>query len=547
MTRIDYSELTSVQQTVQRARLAILDHFTPFNSTIEEFSSESELTGDSWESAKTYINQVPPVAKAVFNTLAEVGETLDIYLSSFKADVGSPKNRLDSDKLSELNERLKSVKREKEALLEQIRASAKLVQYGPQSTMFGTSYVNLGNAGIENTMADLNKDIEILEKYVTFEAAHASDFSAVENALTQLKLGLGELNRNVSFQSTTGNFSSVSLKDKTWYQSIETYNKTQPGERLEMVKVWREKKDDHGRTLGYEIVYDMYKDGSRDSELSAKMTEIMKKAQIGEFGTFLLETTGINDFRRYFNGVDPVTGETLTNNQKALSGLLGLLSVVSVVEGAKMLKNLQNGYSMMKNVDIADDLAKTSLFGPMMPEDAARYKQFWDDVAAGKTVNDRMGLDPLKLQTVGKQPYKFNPYDPDPAKTFNGSGKKTHPLEWNQTIDSLRNQGVEVVEKGNGTMGYAPKTDFRSPQLNLDGSASYSALMHEQQHYLDDLANGFPGPEFNFTPINKLKSELNAYLKEIRLAEQVGNRTLASQLYENYLRERALYFPTGIE
>nr|WP_236674732.1 pre-toxin TG domain-containing protein [Enterococcus sp. BWR-S5] len=86
----------------------------------------------------------------------------------------------------------------------------------------------------------------------------------------------------------------------------------------------------------------------------------MREAQLGELGNFILETTGINDFYRYFNGVDPITGEKLTNNQRSLSGLLGLLGAVSTAEGIKMLTNLQKGYAMMQGVDIADDIARAS-------------------------------------------------------------------------------------------------------------------------------------------------------------------------------------------
>ena len=40
---------------------------------------------------------------------------------------------------------------------------------------------------------------------------------------------------------------------------------------------------------------------------------------------------------------------------------------------------------------------------------------------------------------------------------------------------------------------------FHLSQLNIDDTEVLcSALLHEQQHYLDDFANGFPGNEFNF-------------------------------------------------
>ncbi|MBA4538859.1 hypothetical protein H1Z61_17605 [Bacillus aquiflavi] len=179
-----------------------------------------------------------------------------------------------------------------------------------------------------------------------------------------------------------------------------------------------------------------------------------------------------------------------------------------------------------------------SAFGEMSLRDAKRYNQFWDDVVSGKSVNQRMGLDDMNLKTVGKQPYKFSQYDPDPAKKVWGSGKNSHLTEWNQIIGKLKKDGVEVVMKENGTMGYSPKTDFRAPQLNIDNNASFSALMHEQQHYLDDLADGFRGMETLFDEQFRIRTEFNAYMREIKLAEEAGNKELARKLYENFLRER---------
>ncbi|WP_099223926.1 hypothetical protein [Listeria costaricensis] len=175
----------------------------------------------------------------------------------------------------------------------------------------------------------------------------------------------------------------------------------------------------------------------------------------------------------------------------------------------------------------------------MSAEDAARYSKFWDDVYEGKTVNQRMGVDDIQLNRVGKQEYEFSSYDPDPAKAVNGPGKESHPKEWNETINNLEKDGVEIISKdSNGSIAYAPKSDFRNPQMIISDDVSYSALMHEQQHYLDDMENGFPGPAFSYQTLNRWKSEFNAYMREIKIAEKAGNNKLAGQLYENYIRER---------
>ncbi|SER52703.1 hypothetical protein [Isobaculum melis] len=212
-----------------------------------------------------------------------------------------------------------------------------------------------------------------------------------------------------------------------------------------------------------------------------------------------------------------------------------------IFKGALAVTSISfSGWKLVKDIGGLNAFKGVSSFGEMSPSDAKKYNQFWDDVAKGKTVNQRMGVESAidKLLPSRKVPYEFGEYMADPAKTYTGMGKNSHPNEWGNSINDLRNKGVEVVEKPNGTMGYAPKNDFHPPQLNIDGEASYSALIHEQQHYLDDLAKGFPGNEFNYQIKNRIQAELNAYMKEIQLAEQAGNKTLANQLFENYVRER---------
>ncbi|WP_411343869.1 hypothetical protein ACE3MZ_20060 [Paenibacillus sp. WLX1005] len=45
---------------------------------------------------------------------------------------------------------------------------------------------------------------------------------------------------------------------------------------------------------------------------------------------------------------------------------------------------------------------------------------------------------------------------------------------------------------------------------------------------------------FHFQTINRVKMELNAYLREIKIAEDLGRKDIANILFENYLQERAL-------
>lgn len=360
MPKIDYSELNGVRLMIQQSRLQILSKFTDFDGSISSFSNEPNLSGDSWESAKVYLEQIPPVSKGIFNALSDLGEALDTYINSFHGEVGSPKNRLDSDKLTELNSRLEMLQSQKSDVLTQMKKAQDLVRYGPGQTLFGTSFGDMGLSSLNNSMEDISKEIDILEKYMTFEANHASDFEGVMDMLGQLKTGLSSINRSVSFDSSTGNFVSPTMRGQEWYQITLKFNEERPDVRREMVKSYRAMTDSNGRILGYEVVYEIYKNGQLDLAETTNMTEIMREAGIGEVGIFLLEVTGVNNFRRYFNGVDPITGEKLTTNEKSLAGLLGLLDAIGTVEAVKLLKNLNKGYAMLDNVKIPDTLKRTS-------------------------------------------------------------------------------------------------------------------------------------------------------------------------------------------
>ena len=117
-------------------------------------------------------------------------------------------------------------------------------------------------------------------------------------------------------------------------------------------------------------------------------------------------------------------------------------------------------------------------------------------------------------------------------------GRISNTKEWQIILDDLQNQGVEIVHR-EGVMGYSPAKG-KPGQLVIDDNASYGALLHEKQHYLDDLKQGFPGMEYHFQTKNRLKMELNAYMEEIHLAESLGRKDIANSLFENYMSERNL-------
>lgn len=126
----------------------------------------------------------------------------------------------------------------------------------------------------------------------------------------------------------------------------------------------------------------------------------------------------------------------------------------------------------------------------------------------------------------------------DPLGEEFGPGRISNTKEWQIILDDLQNQGVEIVHR-EGVMGYSPAKG-KPGQLVIDDNASYGALLHEKQHYLDDLKQGFPGMKYHFQTKNRLKMELNAYMEEIHLAESLGRKDIANSLFENYMSERNL-------
>lgn len=120
-------------------------------------------------------------------------------------------------------------------------------------------------------------------------------------------------------------------------------------------------------------------------------------------------------------------------------------------------------------------------------------------------------------------------FEGDPARDHYGSGKDSHPAEWQAMIDDLKANGVEIKYR-EGNLAYSPEKG-RPGQMILDPDASYSALKHEYQHYLDDKANEHPGfSEYLKNQDFQAEMETNAYNKEIELANEMGNKELANEL-----------------
>lgn len=213
-----------------------------------------------------------------------------------------------------------------------------------------------------------------------------------------------------------------------------------------------------------------------------------------------------------------VVGEVALSLVSA-KGLDKVSKLDKVNDAAKILNLVEDAEDVVKIVDKVDDAT-----------DMVKVAGLGDEVSDTVKVLDKVE-DGVELY------YKKN-LD-DPIRDVIGSGVDSNPNEWKAIIDELQDEGVEVVYRKD-TMAYSPApSPGRKGQLFIDPDASYSALVHEYQHYLDDLASGFPGMKQMFEKNNRIVKELRAYMKEIKIADELGLKEVSSQLWDNYRKERA--------
>ncbi len=125
----------------------------------------------------------------------------------------------------------------------------------------------------------------------------------------------------------------------------------------------------------------------------------------------------------------------------------------------------------------------------------------------------------------------------DPAYDRYGPASESHPEQLAQTIAKLEKAGVEVIWRPDA-LAYQPNSTPGKPgQMILDPDASWSAVVHEMQHFLDDAAKGFLGAEKLYNPNTRWWFESRAYAKEIALARREGDKALIKELETLRLQE----------
>lgn len=99
-----------------------------------------------------------------------------------------------------------------------------------------------------------------------------------------------------------------------------------------------------------------------------------------------------------------------------------------------------------------------------------------------KEIDDRRGFQFLK---------GFHTFD-DPVRDYLGSAFESHPKETQILLDKLKEIGVEVNIVDRETMAYGPSGTSGNPgSITICRNASYSALLHEYTHAMDDYNIGW--------------------------------------------------------
>lgn len=108
----------------------------------------------------------------------------------------------------------------------------------------------------------------------------------------------------------------------------------------------------------------------------------------------------------------------------------------------------------------------------------------------------------------------FNTYD-DPIREVMGSAFESHPKETLEKIEELQKMGVDVIFHSGEGMMYQPGALGKPGQVKVDREASYSALLHEYIHAVDDEASGWQAARMVWDNDKAIEFEKRAYDAEL--------------------------------
>ncbi|WP_429948358.1 pre-toxin TG domain-containing protein [Enterococcus sp. AZ101] len=320
MTKFNYSEVQGVFTSSQSDRVACLANFSMVEATVSEFSATGALTGPGWDSAKQALAPYAIVTKALYNYHCDFGETYTAFLADFEGEVGETGKTLNTEELRQLQDKLNHIQQEKQDLLEKIAGNIALEILGGYGVMAKDFQLN-----------STKKEIELLEKYETFENAHAGDFTAIVSTGGDVAAALNDLGKSKSFNAKTGTYTYSDLTTKNWYARLTKYNEDSPSQRIEIVKT-----DKYGYGLK------VYLNGKYSEQASANLIYAQSKEGMKKLGIALTnmagEMTGMYSLYRLFTGTDPVTGSKVSRLEAGLWVALLLLPQAKMVEAVKTLR-----------------------------------------------------------------------------------------------------------------------------------------------------------------------------------------------------------------
>ncbi|WP_242551075.1 T7SS effector LXG polymorphic toxin [Enterococcus ureilyticus] len=344
MPKIDYSEWTELSAEITTQRLKIVSQFKSFNQAQQQFKGTKELTGTGWNSARDYFDGYTTVSDALFNALYEIDEATTEYVSAFTSEVGAAENQLDTEHLERLKSELRSLQAENDILME---AAAKAFENVPFINKFFMERSMLGKA----------KEIEILEKYQTFEAEHGGDFSEVQIVISSIEQGLAELGNAGNFLGGVEGYKKIVWKDQDWFQKIQDFNEKNKEDRYEIVVIHE---DHDGKQFA------IYKNGKLDEGRTLDYNKLL-----GKQDWELLKKLGPETIKMLLNldDVEVLLDDESTIGQKVKASIMLILAVTpadkvkDVIKAAKLMKrgdHLLDGVKLTaKELDMLRDLEKS--------------------------------------------------------------------------------------------------------------------------------------------------------------------------------------------
>lgn len=421
MPKIDRSELAKIQTSVQSERIEILQNFQQYSQDIEKFTNETALESSAWNSAKNYVAPYKDVAKGMYNLLADFGETLGNYMSSFEAEVGSPDNQLDTDHLQDLQNRLSRLQQQKTDLMARISGFLPAEIIGGYGVMFKELQID-----------QTQKKVDILEKYAQFEASHGGDFAQLVLVSANLKSALSALGKSGNFNQKTGQYIAVDYSKSDWYNKVTKYNKNAPEERMEVVP------ELIGMSAGQaQYRYLVYIDGKYSAKATANYEWVRMQKGLKQGAMIAGEVTPYSDLYRLIWGTDPWTGNKINRAESAAYLSLWLLPEAKFIECVTQIKA---GNHLLNGVQLTEKELKALTSAGYFEEVAKVKKISLDDIIKNgdKTSNHSISAN-NRFSIQGKPNSSVDILNPDGSvkqrRYFDDLGRAVEDIDFNHADD----------------------------------------------------------------------------------------------------------------